>query len=159
MGVLLRDVGDVAGACASFLRAIESGHPAWSPRAAIDLADVLVERGDVEDARELYELAVASGDPSNHTGVDLWARRAAGKLEILLAGQGEHGAAAAVYRRATGDGGVHERASYALNRAQELKQRGDITGAAASFREAVELGDPQHSPRAAFMLSMLEDQR
>lgn len=54
---------------------------------------------------------------------------------------------------------MERRAAYALNRAHELQQRGDLAGAAASLREAVELGDPQHSPRAAFMLSMLDDQQ
>lgn len=136
-----------------------SGHPAWSPRAAIDLAGVLEGQGDLAGARELYEFAVASGNPSSSTGVDLWARRAAVKLEILLTELGDPDAAAVVYRRATGAGDVERRAAYALNRAHELQQRGDLAGAAASYREAVEFGDPRHSPRAAFILSMLDDQQ
>lgn len=156
MGVLLRDAGDMAGARTSFRRAIDSGHPTWSPRAAIDLAGALEADGDLAGARGLYEFAVASGDPSRSTGADLWARRAAVKLEILLTGLGDPDAAAAVHRGATG-GDVERLAAFALDRAHELQQRGNRAGAAESLREAIELDDPRHSPRAAFMLSMLTD--
>lgn len=156
MGMLLRKAGDMPGASASFRRAIDSGHPAWSPRAAIDLADALEADGDIAGARDLYEFAVASGDPLSSTGADLWARRAAVKLEVLLTGWGDLDAAAAVHRRAT-RGDVERRAAFALDRAHELQQRGNRAGAAESLREAIELDDPRHSPRAAFMLSMLTD--
>jgi FimV-like protein len=48
-----------------------------------------------------------------------------------------------------------KQALYAINRAHELKARGDIEAAAASLREAVELDDPTVSARAAAMLSRL----
>lgn len=64
-------------------------------------------------------------------------------------------AAGDVDRRAIGAGGTAERASFALNRAYELQRRGDAAAAVASYEEAVDLGDPVLSPRAARMLASL----
>lgn len=157
MATLLRGVGDSDSATEFFERAVESGHPAWSARAAIDLARLREERGDIAGAGALYEWAVNSGDPSRSDGANIWSRRAATKLEILLTNHGEENGARAVYERVTG--GVREQqALFAINRAQELKERGDIAGAAESFREAIELDDPHSSPQAATMLSLLPRQ-
>jgi tetratricopeptide (TPR) repeat protein len=153
MGALLLEAGDVAGACAAFRRAIASGHPAWSVRAALNLAEALEDNGDPAGAVEQYRSVVdyPPGDPD----LDVLVRRAAVRLEILLVQQGDQEAAAQVYRRAIGAGSTAERASFALNRAYELQRRGDVTGAVASYEEAIALGDPKLSPRASQMLALL----
>jgi tetratricopeptide (TPR) repeat protein len=152
-GALLLDTGDVAGACAAFRRAISSGHPAWSVRAALNLAEALEDRGDPAAAIEQYR-SVAD-QPPDDPDLEVFVRRAAVRLEILLIRQGDQEAAAQVYRRAIGAGGTAERASFALNRAYELQRRGDAAAAVASYEEAVDLGDPVLSPRAARMLASL----
>jgi tetratricopeptide (TPR) repeat protein len=154
MATLLRGVGDSGGATEFFKRAVESGHPAWRARAAIDLAALREEVGDIAGASFLYEWVVDSGDPTRSDGANIWSRRAATKLEILLTSYGEEKKARAVYERVSG--GVPERqAWFAINRAQELQERGDLDGAAESLREAIELDDPHASPRAAAILSLL----
>jgi tetratricopeptide (TPR) repeat protein len=152
-GALLLEAGDAAGACAAFRRAIDSGHPAWSVRAALNLAEALEDSGDPAGAIEQYRSVAdrRSDDPS----LDVLVRRAAVRLEILLIRQGDQEAAAQVYRRAIGAGGTAERASFALNRAYELQRRGDNAAAVASYEEAIHLGDPVLSPRAARMLASL----
>jgi tetratricopeptide (TPR) repeat protein len=157
MATLVRGVGDTAGATEFFQRAVESGHPTWSARAAIDLAALREQQGDITGAGVLYEWAVDSGDPTRSDGANIWSRRAASKLEVLLTRHGEEKKARAVYERVTG-GDREQQALFAINRAQELKDRGDVDGAAESLREAVELGDPNASPRAATMLSLLRSQ-
>ena len=153
IGVLLLDIGDLVGACAAFRRAISSGHPAWSMRAALNLAEALEDSGDQGGAIEQYRSVAdrRSDDPS----LDVLVRRAAVRLEILLIRQGDQEAAAQVYQRAIGAGGTAERASFALNRAYELQRRGDNAAAIASYEEAIDLGDPVLSPRAARMLASL----
>jgi hypothetical protein len=84
-----------------YKRAVESGHPAWSVRAAVDLAALREEMGDVGGASKLYEWAVNQGDPARSDGANIWARRAATKLEILLTRQGEQAKAPAIYDRVT----------------------------------------------------------
>jgi tetratricopeptide (TPR) repeat protein len=152
-GALLLDAGDVAGACAAFRRAISSGHPAWSVRAALNLAEVLADSGDATGAIEQY--SSVADRPSDDPGLDVLVRRAAVRLEILLVQQGDREAATQVYRRAIGAGGTAERASFALNRAYELQRRGDVAAAVTSYEEAINLGDPKLSPRAAQMLALL----
>jgi tetratricopeptide (TPR) repeat protein len=154
MATLLRHSGDNVGATEFFARAIEFGHRAWSPRAAVDLAALREDQGDVEGAIALYELALDSGDPTRSDGANIWSRRAATKLEILLTRQDEVAKARAVYERATG-GVLEKQAWFAINRAHELQERGDLYGAAASLREAIELDDPRVSPQAATLLSVL----
>jgi tetratricopeptide (TPR) repeat protein len=154
MATLLRGIGDIGSATEFLERAVESGHPAWSARAAIDLATLREERGDIAGASALYEWAVNSGDPTRSDGANIWSRRAATKLEILLTSHGEEKGARAVHDRVTG--GVRaQQAWFAINRAQELQERGDVDGATESLREAIELDDPHASPRAATMLSLL----
>jgi tetratricopeptide (TPR) repeat protein len=152
-GALLLDTGDVAGACAAFRRAISSGHPAWSVRAALNLAEALEDSGDMAGAIEQYRFV--ADQPSDDPDLDVFVRRAAVRLEILLIRQGDREAAAQVYQRAIGAGGTAERASFALNRAYELQRRGDAAAAVASYEEAVDLGDPVLSPRAARMRASL----
>jgi tetratricopeptide (TPR) repeat protein len=156
-GALLLDTGDVAGACAAFRRAISSGHPAWSVRAALNLAEALEDSGDPAGAIEQYR-SVAD-QPADDPDLEVFVRRAAVRLEILLIRQGDQEAAAQVYRRAIGAGGTAERASFALNRAYELQRRGDLAAAVASYEEAIDLGDPVLSPRATQMLASLVERR
>jgi tetratricopeptide (TPR) repeat protein len=152
---LLHRSGDRTGACEFYKRAVESRHPAWSVRAAVDLAALREEMGDVGEASKLYEWAVNHGDPERSDGANIWARRAATKLEILLTRQGEQAKARAIYDRVT-KGVREQQALFAINRATELQARGDVEGAATSLREAIELNDPTVSERAAVMLSILQ---
>lgn len=156
MAALLRGTGDSDGAVEYFTRAVESGHPAWSTRAAVDLAELREKRGDIAGAAGLYEWAVNSGDPARSDGANVWSRRAATKLEILLAGHGEAERARAVYEQVT-RGDREQQALFAVNRATELQERGYVDGAAASLREAIELDHPRVSPRAQTMLLLLQD--
>jgi tetratricopeptide (TPR) repeat protein len=152
---LLHRSGDGAGACEFYERAIESGHPAWSLRAALNLATLREEMGDVGEARKLYEWAVNYGDPTRSDGTEIFVLRAATKLEILLTRQGKEAEARAIYDRVT-KGVREQQARFAISRATELKARGDVEGAAASLREAIDLNDPTLSQRAAVMLSSLQ---
>jgi predicted negative regulator of RcsB-dependent stress response len=51
----------VEGARAAYQLAIDSRHPDWAPRAAVNLGIVLSRQGDVEGARAAYQLAIDSG--------------------------------------------------------------------------------------------------
>jgi tetratricopeptide (TPR) repeat protein len=126
-------------------------------RAALNLAEALEDVGDPGGAIEQYR-SVADR-PSDDPDLDVFVRRAAVRLEILLTRQGDHEAAVQVRRRAIGPGGPAERASFALTRAYELQRRGDVAAAVASYEEAIDLDDPVLSPRAAQMLSSLLERR
>jgi tetratricopeptide (TPR) repeat protein len=72
--------------------------------------------------------------------------------------RGRTEAAQQVHDRATRDGDPELRAGFALDRAEVLKQRGDVEGAAASFREASRSGT-RIAPTAAFILgNLMRDQ-
>lgn len=148
MGALLRRCGDDEGARSAFRRAAAHGHPAWTRRALVDLGGMLAQSGELDAAAEFYERAMLLGDPSRSDGADVWSRRAAIRLEILLNRRGRTEAAQEVHHRATRHGDPEIRARFAVDRAEVLKQRGDVEGAAASFREAISLGT-QIAPKAA----------
>ena len=57
--------GDVAGARAAYRKAIDSGHPDWSPAASRNLGYLLKEEGDVAGARAAYRKAIDSGHPDH----------------------------------------------------------------------------------------------
>jgi tetratricopeptide (TPR) repeat protein len=158
MGTLLRDAGDPAGAGEHYRRVIGSGHPTWSLRAGIDLADLLQAHGDPTGAVIFYRAVVDSADPAGADGNDLWAHRAAVRLAVLLARQGDPAGAQDVQRRATGDGAAGLQVRFAVDRAEELRRQGDLDAAAASYREAIDLGGAQ-APRVSFQLAILLRER
>ena len=147
----LRDRGDHARAVEFFRRAIESDHANWTPRAASDLAELLEGQGDVAGARVHYQRAI----DFRRDGTDpMWARLAAVKLEVMLTEHGAIESARAVHERATGQARLHERTSFAFDRAREWERRGNVVSAIDSLHEVI-AEDARRAPEAAFQLERL----
>lgn len=153
LGLLARLAGDDAAAREHYRRAIESGHPAWSLRAALALGALHEDHGEVDEAIARYEWVVDSGAPDQGEGIAPFGRLAAAKLDVVLTQRGEHAKARALHDRVT-RGLPEKQASYLINRAQELKSRGDVEGSTAALREAVAIGAPTLSARAAQLLAL-----
>ncbi|TDQ00624.1 tetratricopeptide repeat protein [Labedaea rhizosphaerae] len=153
LGMLARDAGDDAAAREHYRRTIESGHPAWSLRAALALGQLHEDHGEVDKAIARYEWAVDSGTRAPEEGTDVFVRQAVAKLDVVLTQRGEHAKAQALHDRVT-RGLPEERARFLLNRSHELETRGDVEGSTAALREAVAIGAPTLSARAAQLLAL-----
>ncbi|MCP2286019.1 Tetratricopeptide repeat-containing protein [Promicromonospora umidemergens] len=82
MGNLSRETGQHDEARSFFQRAVDSRHEAWAPRAATEIADMLVAQGKTSTARRYYLTAIAYDTPSNAGAV--WAQRARARLDAML---------------------------------------------------------------------------
>ena len=63
LGNLLIEQKDIAGAQTAYQTAIDSDHPLWASAARVDLAMLLLKKGDRESARNLLERAELSKNP------------------------------------------------------------------------------------------------
>ncbi|MFE0045290.1 tetratricopeptide repeat protein [Streptomyces albireticuli] len=99
LGDALTAQGEWARAERAYRRAIGSRHPVWAPVARLDLAMMLVARGDERARGALQE--IADSDETDH------GPHAADLLGDLLARRGDHAGAEAAYGRAVGSGHPH----------------------------------------------------
>lgn len=99
LGDALTALGEWTGAESAYRQAIGSEHPVWAPVARLDLAVMLVARGDERARGALQEIAdSAEADHAPH---------AADLLGDLLARQGDHAGAEDAYGRAVESGHPH----------------------------------------------------
>src|SRR6516164_8353193 len=74
LGMLLAGQGDLDGARAAYLQAIDSRHPDAAPLAAVMLGRLLAEQGDLTGTRNAYQQAIDSGHAAAApvAAVNLW---------------------------------------------------------------------------------------
>jgi tetratricopeptide (TPR) repeat protein len=152
LGILLQEMGDVAGARAAYQQAIASGHYDAAPMAARNLGLLLQEQGDVAGSRAVFDRVIASGHPDQ-------AHMAAVNLGVLLREQGDVAGAQAAYQQVI-ESHDRDKAPIALfNLGVLLREQGDVAGAQAAYQRAIDSGHPDQAPRAAVNLgNLLADQ-
>jgi tetratricopeptide (TPR) repeat protein len=148
LGVLLHELGDVAGARTAYQRALDTGHYDAAPMAAHNLGLLLQEQGDVDGARTAFQQAIDSGHPEQ-------AHMAAVNLGVLLRQQGDVDGARTAYHQVI-DSGHPDKAPIALfNLGVLLREQGDVEGAQVAYQQAIDSDHPHQMPRAAVNLGNL----
>lgn len=127
----------LAGAQKAYQAAIGSGDAEYGPRAAIALAELLQQAGDVPGARAAYQTAIDSGHPD-------MAPAAADALGMLLTANrddlGALDAAIAAFRYAADSGHPRYARSSGWTLGMLLGLRGDLADARAAFRMSAQAG-------------------
>jgi CHAT domain-containing protein/Tfp pilus assembly protein PilF len=122
--------------------------PDRAPTAQINRGLELLDQGDKEGAKNVFEHVASSSSPRS-------AARAAFNLAMLLDDQGDSKGALAAWRQAA-DSAESEVASVAIYRVGEiLAQDGDQEGARVAYLHAIDSNHPEAAPRAALNLGAL----
>ena len=149
---LLGDVrsaaGDLAGARVAYRQAMATGHPYWAPAAAIDLAALEAQDGEVDAARELLT------EVSRNANREL-ALRAADLLGDQYRWQGEWEAAAAAYRQVIDSGHQHWSAIARIDLGMLLASDEDHDGAIREIEPAAESANPVIATGAHLYLGLI----
>ncbi|MER7012841.1 tetratricopeptide repeat protein [Saccharopolyspora sp. NPDC000359] len=136
---LLHADGDLDGADAQLAEAA-AGDTEVAGAAALRLAALRDERGDVEGALEAFDRAATVGDAAE-------AATANAHIGGVLAEQGKTELAKAAYARAIGSGVPEVQAEAALALGNLLRDTGDEAGAEAAYAQALAFGDEHVSVR------------
>ncbi|MFL6073284.1 MAG: tetratricopeptide repeat protein [Mycobacteriales bacterium] len=123
----------------------------YGARAALALATLAIDRGDLDDARQSLEAAVAHGHP-DHTAP---AYRCLGGVLYDL---GELDAAHAAYLRAAEDFRPEIRLGALISAGQMLAELGDADRARASYQRVIDTGHPNYAIQARGTLAELHQQ-
>ena len=144
----LATAGDLEAAERIFAEVLALGDTPVRARAAMGLAAVRYDLGDVPGAREADRVAIASEHPE-------YAPRAATHLAMCAENDGGAEEARAAWQRVLGFGnpGYLPAAHYSLGHLAEVD--GDPESAVAHWREAAGSGDAHYAPLAAHALGAL----
>ncbi|MFS4092491.1 tetratricopeptide repeat protein [Streptomyces sp. AF1A] len=144
--------GDRDGAVRLYRQVLAEDDPIGTPLAGLNLGMILRDEGDLAGARSAYERALtcctAHGDPTGMHG------EVAGRLGTVLADLGERRAAQRMFEVAVDSGHRHAKPR-ALMWLGDLKHEdGDIAGAVAAYRGAIDAEDPALAAAARFKLAL-----
>ncbi|MER5689339.1 tetratricopeptide repeat protein [Streptomyces sp. NPDC002205] len=144
--------GDRDGAVRLYRQVLAEDDPIGTPLAGLNLGMILRDEGDLAGARSAYERALtcctAHGDPTGMHG------EVAGHLGAVLADLGERGAAQRMFEVAV-DSGHRYAKPRALVWLGDLKHEdGDVAGAMAAYRGAIDAEDSALAAAARFKLAM-----
>jgi tetratricopeptide (TPR) repeat protein len=127
-------------------------HPEEAPLAALSLAVLLKEQGNLEEAKAAFQQAIDSGHAKA-------APTAAVELGVLLKEQGNLEEAKAAFQGAI-DSGDADAAPKALGGlGLLLEEQGDLEEAKMAYQQAIDTGDADEAPRAAFNLGLLLEEQ
>jgi tetratricopeptide (TPR) repeat protein len=121
-------MGDIEEARIAYENAAAAGHPEASPIAAFHLGALLAENGDLDGARDAYQRAVSFGTAQNMTAAA--PRTEAPSADMRLESPERDEAITTA----------------ALELGILLAQEGDLNGARAAYRHAVEFGHTGTAP-------------
>jgi tetratricopeptide (TPR) repeat protein len=132
----------------AFREAVGSGDPEWGPKAELQLAMILRERGDADGAERAYRQVIdASHGPE--------AGPALANLGALLVLRNDPASAKEVLDRAVEVCAPTERAGAAYNLGEMAREQGEIDGAKRLFELAIE-SSKDTTPQGDDMLDALE---
>ena len=142
----LAETGEPGRAADLFGRVLALGDTPYRAQAALGLAVVLDDRGDVEGAREADREAIATGDPE-------YGPRAAYHLALTHERAGEPELAGPAWRVVVDFGNPAYLPPALLALARLADDEGDFETARARWEETVGTGDPEYGPVAAHDLA------
>ncbi|WP_131742672.1 tetratricopeptide repeat protein [Actinomadura roseirufa] len=142
----LAENGEATEAALLFERVLALGDTPHRARAALGLAVVLDDEGDVARAREADRVAIATGDPE-------YGPRAAYHLALTHERAGEHDRAAPAWRTVVDFGNPAYLAPAHLALARLADDAGDADAAAGHWEAVVATADPEYGPPAAHDLA------
>jgi tetratricopeptide (TPR) repeat protein len=148
LGSCLRLQGDSGASQGTLEAAFASGHPTYAPMAAIDLSELLLERGEISRALEVLREAQAG---------EGWSAALAGvNLGVLYAHRlGDPESALEQLRRSVASDNPGARAAALFNLATIVEDAGDLEAARQAYEQAVALRQPEYSGKAAVNLGIL----
>lgn len=147
-GLLCYHDDQIDRASDAFKEAVGSGDPEWGPKAELQLAMILRERGDADGAERAY-LHVIDSSHGPEVGPAL------ANLGALLILRDEPASAKQTLDRAMEACAPTERAGAAYNLGEMAREQGEIDGAKHLFELAIE-SSKDTSPQADDMLDALE---
>lgn len=148
LGSALMMRGEHGAAVEVLERAVASGHRRFGSMAGVDLAMILVDRGERDRALALLRQA--------QHAEDLAGTMAIVNLGTMLARYfGDVEGGIAELRRAAADEALLIAAGGLFNLATLLEENGDRAGAKQAYRDAAELRQPMFSGKAALNLALL----
>jgi tetratricopeptide (TPR) repeat protein len=151
LGSALMMGGDQDAAVKVLNQAMASGHRRFGAMAAVDLAMILVDRGERDHASILLRQARDG---------DLAGTMAAVNLGVMLARHlGDQDRGISALRTAAQDQVPLIAAGGLFNLATLLEENGDRAGAEQAYRDAAELRQPMFSGKAAVNLALLLSRR
>jgi tetratricopeptide (TPR) repeat protein len=127
---------------------VAAGNSEVAPGAALVLGSLLMEQGDLEEAKAAYQQAIASG----HTYIVSMATL---NLGSLLAEQGDLAGARVAFQHALSSDHAETAPITAFNLGLLLTEQGDLAGAKAAYQQAIASGHADVAPRAALNLGNL----
>ncbi|WP_395105706.1 tol-pal system YbgF family protein [Actinomadura sp. SCN-SB] len=142
----LAEAGEHERAAGLFQEVLALGDTPYRAQAALGLAVVRDDSGDVEGAREADRMAIATGDPE-------YGPRAAYHLALTHERAGEHDQAAPAWRRVVEFGNPAYLPPALLALARLADDAGDFAAARDHWEEAVATGDAEYGPVAAHDLA------
>ncbi|WP_030168545.1 tetratricopeptide repeat protein [Spirillospora albida] len=142
----LAENGEGGRAAELFRRVLEAGDTPERARAALGLAVVLDDAGDVEGAREADRAAIATGDPE-------YGPRAAYHLALTHERAGEHDRAEPAWRTVVEFGNPAYLPPAHLALARFADDAGDFDTAREHWESAIGTGDAEYGPLAAHDLA------
>lgn len=144
-------LGDVPGAFAAYNEAIRSDEEPEEPLAILRYAEILEGRGDSTESEKAFARIVDAQDPAIRAGA--WR----GVAHFRIA-RGEAEAGLEGLQKVVETGDVDETARALRNIGVLLEDElGDLDGARAAYREAIEHDHPQHSHGARVNLAQILD--
>ncbi|WP_433323410.1 tetratricopeptide repeat protein [Spirillospora sp. CA-294931] len=142
----LAEAGEPEEAARLFRRVLDLGEGPFRAQAALGLAVVLDDAGDVAGAREADRAAIATGDPE-------YGPRAAYHLALTHERGGEHEDAAAAWRAVVGFGNAAYLPPAYLALARLADDAGEFDAARGHWEETIATGDAEYGPVAAHDLA------
>jgi tetratricopeptide (TPR) repeat protein len=142
----LAETGEPGRAAALFERVLALGDTPFRAQAALGLAVVLDDDGDVEGAREADREAIATGDPE-------YGPRAAYHLALTHERAGEHEQAGPAWRVVVDFGNPAYLPPALLALARLADDQGDFETARGRWEDTVGTGDAEYGPVAAHDLA------
>ncbi|WP_106187272.1 tetratricopeptide repeat protein [Umezawaea tangerina] len=136
LGVVLAGSDDGAGAERAYGQAVEAGHSTYAYMAQVNLGFLLLNRGEVEEARTAFQ-AAADSRP-----LERGPRARVGLGEVLMVGE-EYGEAEKLFRQVLGTEDPFNRAMALHGLGRALAAQGDVEGAREVYRRAVDCGHPE----------------
>ncbi|MHA4818234.1 tetratricopeptide repeat protein [Streptomyces aculeolatus] len=148
----MAEQGDRDGAVRLYREVLGEDDPIGTPLAGLNLAAILRGEGDLAGARSAYERTLACctahGDPTGMHGA------AAGHLGEVLAELGEPGAARRAFEVAIASGHRDAKPRAWAELGDLRRAEGDVAGAVAAYREAIDADDPGLAAAARFKLAL-----
>ncbi|TDD31341.1 tetratricopeptide repeat protein [Actinomadura sp. KC06] len=142
----LAENGEAGRAAVLFEKVLELGETACRAQAALGLAVVLDDAGEVERARDADRAAIATGDPE-------YGPRAAYHLALTHERAGEHGEAAPAWRVVVDFGNPAYLPPAHLALARIADDAGEFDEARGHWEAVIATGDAEYGPPAAHDLA------